>query len=508
MVFGGSRKEQAEIEMPQVASLRFPELADALGERYTENTFERAFYRRDLAAVPRWLETVLARTLPHAVARPQNADDAATLVRYARAHRLPIVPRAAATTVYWNSVPVRGGLVVDLNQLRGLIAINEERLTATAQAATRWGELEAALNRRGYATLSYPTSAPAATIGGWISMEGYGIGSLKYGGLTQQLKRLEVVLPNGEIFQATPDSNPPLTWFTHAEGTLGIITEVELAIRAKPEAVGNHLLAFSDLTALERAIVTLATCTPIPFNIYFSDVAHLRLMRQAGFPLPTEKSFVAVTLDGSAPEVADGAPALKNIVADCAGERLDNDLAGLEWVERFASLRVKRAGPTLLGAEAWLPLNELANYLTDLARLADAQRMPIATYGTVVTPTMATVTSIFPSDESRSLSYVLDLSLTKKIYDVAFRYGGRPYGIGFWNAPYLRRAFAPQALAERFARKRQLDPLNLMNPGKTYKTALLLSPLFFNLGMDTLSWVRRVCNQSLRRLQLSEPSQG
>jgi glycolate oxidase len=277
---------------------------------------------------------------------------------------------------------------------------------------------------------------------------------------------------------------------------LGIITQVELAIRPKPNVVSNHLLAFSDLTALQRAMLALATSTPIPYNIHFSDVAHLRLLSQAGFPPATEKPLLAVTFDGNARQVKDGAQILKNIVADFGGAMLDDDLAGLEWVERFASLRVKRAGPTLLGAEAWLPLDKLADYTADLARLADAQRVPIATYGTVVTPTMATVMSVFPSDEGQALSYVLDLSVTKKIHDAAFRHDGRPYGIGFWNAPYLRRAFTPRELAERLARKRQLDPLNIMNPDKTYKTAFLLSPMFFNLGMDALSWLRRAWSTS------------
>ena len=491
MVLSAGRKEQKEIAVSQEPDLQFAELAATFGERYTESEFERAFYRRDLAAVPRWLERMLARTLPDAVARPRNAEEVAELVRYARAHYLPIVPRAAATTVYWNIVPTRGGLVVDLNGLRGLVSLDEERLTATVQSATRWGELEAALNRRGYATLAYPSSAPSATVGGWVSMEGHGIGSLKYGSLTQQLKRLRVVLPSGEILSATPESSPPLSWFVQAEGTLGIVTQVEMVIRAKPETVASHLLAFPNPTTLQRAVVALATVTPTPFNIHFSDAAHLRLLQNAGFALPTEKPIGLVTFDGSVSQVAAGTQTLKHIVASCDGETLDGSRANLEWVERFASLRVKRAGPTLLGAEMWLPLERLADYLAALARLANAQRALIATYGTVVAPKMAMVMSVFPSDESRVIGYVLDLSLTKKIYDVAFRYGGRPYGIGFWNAPYLRRAFAPQQAAERFARKRQLDPLNIMNPDKAYKTALLLSPVFFNLGMDTLARARR-----------------
>ncbi len=492
-----------ETRMSQIAPPRFPKLAASLGERYTESDFERAFYRRDLASVPRVLEAMLARTTPHAVARPQNAEEVAALVQYAHAHHIPITPRAAATTVYWNSVPTRGGIVVDLNALRGVVSIDEEHLTATVQSATRWSELETALNRRGYATLSYPSSAPSATIGGWVNMEGHGIGSLKYGALTQQLQRLEIVLPNGEIFQATPESNPLLSWFVRAEGTLGIVTEIELAIRAKPEAIGNHWLAFSDVTALQRALVALATATPTPYSIHFSDAAHLRLLRDAGFETcqvfrnltglePDTPQFqVLVTFDGSAQQVAAGAQTLKEVVARCAGETLDASLANLEWMERFASLRLKRAGPTLLGAEAWLPLNKLADYAADLARLTGAQRVPIATYGAVVTPTMTTVMSVFPSDESRTINYILDLSLTKKIYDVAFRHGGRPYGIGFWNAPYLHRAFASRELAERIARKRQLDPLNIMNPDKAYKPAFLLSPIFFDLGMDTLALARR-----------------
>ena len=52
---------------------------------------------------------------------------------------------------------------------------------------------------RGFATLAYPTSAPAATAGGWLSMEGYGIGSLAHGSLAGQVLRLQVVLPDGQV---------------------------------------------------------------------------------------------------------------------------------------------------------------------------------------------------------------------------------------------------------------------------------------------------------------------
>ena len=105
--------------------------------------------------------------------------------------------RAAATTAYWNAVPMRGGLVLDLNGMRGLVSLDEATLDATVLPGTRWEELDRVLRRRGVTLLSYPTSAPAATVGGWISMEGHGIGSLKHGGVAEQVTGLEVVLADG-----------------------------------------------------------------------------------------------------------------------------------------------------------------------------------------------------------------------------------------------------------------------------------------------------------------------
>lgn len=473
-------------------SLHFPELAKLLGDRYTENNFERAFYRRDLAFVPPILEMVLARTLPQCVARPRDADEVAALVRGARTHQLAITPRAAATTVYWNSVPTRAGIVIDLNDLRGIVSINAENLTATVLPATRWGELDAALRRRGLATRTYPTSAPSATVGGWVSMEGFGIGSLQFGGLAQQLIALDVVLPDGRAHHATRDSDPPLSWFLGSEGTLGIITAIELAIRRAPEKTGKHLVALRDLVAVQNVARALAQSAPTPYNLHFSDAAHLRLLRAAGFAPPTEQAMLLITYEGDANHIAAGAQNVYAIAQKFGGEILPDDLAAREWGERFAALRVKRAGPTVLGSETWLRADRLAEYCADVAHLANQQRVTLATYGTLVTQDEFTVMTVYPSDESRQLAYIFDLSLTKQLYDLAFRRGGRPYGIGFWNAPYRHRAMPAHELAERRARKRQLDPTNGMNPDKIFVASPILSPLIFSLGMNALAWARRV----------------
>ena len=114
---------------------------------------------------------------------------------------------------------------------------------------------------------------------------------------------------------------------------------------------------------------------------------------------------------------------------------LSEEAAAADWEERFAALRLKRAGPTLLAAESWLPLDQLVAYHAAVAKLAGRHRMTMATYGMAVRPGDVTVMTAFPSDETRAVKYLLDLSLTSKLYDIAARYGGRPYGTGVWNMP-------------------------------------------------------------------------
>ena len=133
-----------------------------------------------------------------------------------------------------------------------------------------------------------------------------------------------------------------------------------------------------------------------------------------------------------------------------------------------------------------MSLDQLTGYEAGVAALGARQGLLMATCGTVVAPGLATVMSLSPCDETRILPYVLALSLTKKLTDIAFRHGGRPYGCGVWNTPYLSRA----ELAERHGHKARMDPTNLLNPGKAQRPPLLLWPPTFKMGMDVLAGLR------------------
>jgi Fe-S oxidoreductase/FAD/FMN-containing dehydrogenase/glycine cleavage system H lipoate-binding protein len=470
-------------------ALRF--LEHLLGERATTSELERELYSRDMAPVPSLLVTPLGlKTKPDIVARPETDEEVIRIVKHAARHNIPVTPRASGSTPYFDSVPTKGGILLDLNGFRGEPILNEGRLTVTVRAATRWQELDRWLRQRGFAVKSYPTSAPSATVGGWLNMEGCGIGSLRYGSVHEQVVSARVVLAEGQLMTINQDSKPPLSWFAGSEGTLGIVTECELSIRRKPVTEGHHLLAFSDIPSLQEAALAVASAALRPYNIHYMDPHYLQLVEEAGFSVPDHRFLLAIDYDGDEEEVNKGNILVREVAAWTGGQMLSAETALEEWKDRFEALRAKRRGPSMLAAETWLPLSSLNAYLTDVEKLGRRTGVRFFNYGHVVSPQNVVSFSMYRANERQVINYVMSLSLTKKLHDISQKYSGRPYGVGVWNTPYLDRIFSREELAQLRHRKELRDPYGIMNPGKIYWSLKLLPPLLFKPGMNFMALIR------------------
>lgn len=469
------------------------QMQEEYGQRASSSKMERVLYSRDLAPVPSLLVDPLFHTLPDLIIRPINTEEVSAIMQRASAEGIPVTPRAGATTVFFNSVPVKGGIVMDLNQLRGIIALDETDRTVTVRAATTWSELESYLNARGFACKSMPSSAPAATVGGWFCMMGYGIGSLKYGDLLSQVRAMEVVLPDGKAVSVSPVSDPPLKWFAESEGTLGIITEVKLEIR-RLSAMKHFLLCVPDMRRAVLLMHDLMGGKIGPYNMHFSDRHYVKMMGDLGFSHTDSGSGcqVAVDFEESEEEAADAEAQIGHLLETHGSAiLLPEATAELEWEERFKSLRLKRGGPSILGGEILLPVDRLMDYLEDIKKTAARYGVLLMSYGHVVSPDRATVMTAFFADERRALEYIFSLALVKKIQDAGYRHGGCPYGVGLWNTPYIRRIYSSSDLKALRKRKSRIDPKGIMNPGKVYRAPFLLNPFFFGAGMAVFALMRR-----------------
>jgi glycolate oxidase len=145
----------------------------------------------------------------------------------------------------------------------------------------------------------------------------------------------------------------------------------------------------------------------------------------------------------------------------------------------------------LLAAEMWLPLEAMAGYLAEAKVLSQKFHTLIGSYGVAVSPDEAMVMSVYHCDARRTLDYGLALGLIGRLQRLGARHGGRPYGVGLWNTPYLSKIFSHQQLKELRERKQILDPADRLNPGKLYRAPFPLWPVLFEAGSHLLATAHR-----------------
>lgn len=193
-------------------------------------------------------------TLPAGVVRPTTTEQVSDVLAWATRHEIPVVPYGAGSGVVGGAVPNRGGVSVDLGAFDRVEEVDEENLLVTVGAGVLGGDLEAALNERGFICGHYPQSLYISTVGGWVATRGSGTFSSRYGNIEDMVAGLEVVLPTGEVVRtkATPRSASGPDYkqlFVGSEGTLGVITRVTLRIWPQPEAQALRALSFPSFGA-------------------------------------------------------------------------------------------------------------------------------------------------------------------------------------------------------------------------------------------------------------------
>lgn len=482
-------------------------LKEIFGSRITTDPFELEQYTKDIAYIPPILVRLLAKPWPRAVVQAEEPREIASLMQWACQSRIPVTVRGGGSSAYFNAVPVQAGIVLDMNRMQGVGVVHmtgkAEEAAVWVQAGTTWYDADERLRRQGYTLRSYPTSAPAATVGGWISLGGLGIGSIRYGPLREQILGVRAVTAGGEIVQV---DNPGLKSEAEAsseggglcfddffgmEGTRAVITEAHLKVRPLPEKEAHLVVFFRDVEATGRLMQGLGQISSV-FNVHFSSPAFVAALQKKGYApeLPQGHHCLAVDLAGRQSEVEQAVEAIQRQAQSLGGEGLATEAGEAEWSSRFKALRLKQTWPSLQAAELLLPVEHFAAFEEALTKLANQKHTVVVTYAHLVSPQTVLIMTLFPSDELNTLRYLGDLSFISRIYAVGKLFGGKPYVVGLWNTSYLSDIYPPKELKRRWERKQKLDQQNILNPGKAYQAPLFLSRLVFKLGMGFLGAMR------------------
>jgi alkyldihydroxyacetonephosphate synthase len=186
---------------------------------------------------------------PAAVARPADAAEAAAVLACCHDARVPVTTAAGRSGVCGASVPVFGGVVLDLTGMAGVTDVDDTSLVVGVLPGTFGDVLEDGLRADHGLTIGHwPQSIALSTVGGWVACRGAGQYSTRYGKIEDMVLGLEVALADGRLIHTgghAPRSaeGPDLNQlFVGSEGTLGVITHAEL--RAHPVAPAERRAAY------------------------------------------------------------------------------------------------------------------------------------------------------------------------------------------------------------------------------------------------------------------------
>ncbi len=187
--------------------------------------------------------------------RPQSTSGVSAVVAICNETRTPIVPQGGNTGLVGGQIPLNGEILLSLERMKRIRAIDTDGMTATAEAGVVLAEFQGAADAAG---VYFPLSLAAegsATIGGNLSTNAGGINVLRYGSARQLVLGLEVVLADGrvlDLLRNLPKDNTGYDLkqlFIGAEGTLGVITAAVLKLFPKPRARETAWVAVPDPAA-------------------------------------------------------------------------------------------------------------------------------------------------------------------------------------------------------------------------------------------------------------------
>jgi alkyldihydroxyacetonephosphate synthase len=414
--------------------------------------------------------------LAGAVARPTDADQVAAVLAVCNEAKLPVTAAGGRSGVCGASVPVYGGVVLDLTALGGIVDVDATSLVLDVRAGTFGDLLERDLRADHGATLGHwPQSVALSTVGGWLACRSAGQLSGRYGKIEDIALGLDVALADGTRITTggwpRAAVGPDLTQlFVGSEGTLGVITGARLQLHPAPrhERRGAWLLAsFEDGLDTMRRIVQRGA-TPAVLRLYDAT--------EADRTYHTGANALLLALDEGDFDLVD--TVMEVVAEECLRSASPAGRADAALVDQWLAHRNDVAALEALTSKGFtVDTMEVSASWTALPGLYRATLDALlAVEGTIAAS--AHQSHSYPSGGCLYFTFAGQVEADERdayyrtLWDAGQRavlaHGGalsHHHGVGLNRARFMREALGP-ALDVLVATKRALDPRGILNPGK------------------------------------------
>jgi len=439
----------------ELCGLRIP------GLRIISAIGERKLYSRDQSEIPRFMKEIMFRSVPEIVAQPTTTEGVQAVLKLASSKGITVIPRGSGSSPFGGSVPVAGGIVVDMSRMDKILEVDEGSRTVSAQSGARWADIDHVLEMKGLA-LSTSPSSKFSTVGGWLATGGMGLNSFSRGHVKESVAAIEIVTPDGTVTGLTPRYEEFHAVFG-SEGQLGVITAVKLSVREKVEKWKPHMVAFDTVESAFSFGYALANSDVHPVHIVYESLSKFtyinRLLGQNYF---RAGDAILVNIEGDVSEAA-----FQAFMKTVGLKEEKEYLARYMWNERFFPMKVRKFGPGLLGSEVVVPVKLLSEAITKVKELCDLFELEPLFEVHFLDDGNGLLLCYYMTDQGNTIRYTMDALKSMLITTMLLDLGSKPYSIGIWNYPFSNAEDRSRVDALRKA-KAKLDPKGVMNSGKYF----------------------------------------
>lgn len=418
---------------------------------------------------------------PDVVAHATSHEQVAGVVHACHEFGVPVVARGRGTNTTGASVPIRGGLVLALERMDKILAVDPANRALRAEPGVLNQAVQDAAGKRGFFWPPDPTSAAYCTVGGNLALNAAGPRAVKYGATRENILGLVAVTGAGETLHAGCYTTKGAVGYDltrlliGSEGTLAVITEATLKLTPLPEARRTLQAVYRDIRSATEAVVAIMTQPVIPCALEFMDAASIEtirgysraeLPRGAGALLMIEVDGQEAGMDAAVASISKAAKTDGLVALAAAKTKPEADAL---WAARKAlSPALRNIAPNKLNEDVVVPVSRIPELIEGLAQLSREYGIPIVNFGHAGNGNLHVNLLYDTQDPQQEQNALPCLS---RVFDLVIRLGGTlsgEHGIGIMKRDYIARAIDPVTLNLMKAIKRQFDPKGILNPGKVF----------------------------------------
>lgn len=387
---------------------------------------------------------------------------------------------------------MQGGVSFDMSQMKNIIQVNTQDLDCHVQAGLSWRELNDQIKSHG---LWFPVDPGAsASLGGMSSTSASGTNAVKYGTMRENVIGLEIVVRDGQVIKTagtdcrSKKSSAAINLtnlFVGSEGTLGIITSVKLKLHALPTCLAVATVAFPDVKSAVESVVLVMQCGLPMARIEFLDQpavnACYKATKLANLDPKFPMLFVelhALTDDG----LKDQIELLKDIFESHGASNFNWSSKQEErtelWKARHGlhwSILNTKPGYTSIDTDVCVPISKFPDMVAMTRDLIDKYQLDAPLMGHAGDGNFHSVILYHPEKPEEFERAKL---LAKEMGRAAIKLEGTvtgEHGVGRGKIDLIEEQFDKQTLDVMYMIKKSLDPKNLFNPGKMFRSDRLQS---------------------------------